>query len=48
MEVYAIFDNFNDCVYLCYAYADEENEYCDQVEPMNDLDWEEWLDNEPS
>lgn len=44
MEVYAIFDSFNDCVYLCYAYADEEYEYHEQVEPMTDADWEEWLE----
>lgn len=46
MSLYAIFDDCDNCVYLCYSDADEENEYHDQVEPMTDADWEEWLENE--
>lgn len=43
--IYAIFDDFGDCIYLCYSYADEENEYYEQVEEMNDWDWECHLTN---
>lgn len=46
MEVYVIFDSFGYAVYLCYSDVDEEYEYYDQVEPMSDTDWEEWLENE--
>jgi hypothetical protein len=44
--VYAIFDDADRCVYLCFAYTDEEYEYYEQVEDMNDWDWEEFL-NDP-
>lgn len=46
MGLYAIFNDFDECVYLCYSDVDEEYEYFEQVEPMNDWDWEEWLAND--
>lgn len=44
--VYAIFDDQDHCCYLCYSDIDEENEYYDQVKPMTNEDWEEWLSND--
>ncbi len=46
MIVYAIFDDCNYATYICYGYTDEEYEYYEQVEDMNDWDWDEWLSNE--
>lgn len=45
MSLYAIFDDYDDCVYRCYSDVDEEYEYHEQVEPMSGYDWEEWLNN---
>lgn len=42
--VYAIFDNFDQCVYLCYCCIDEDNEYYEVRENMCDWNWKEWLD----
>lgn len=46
MPLYAIFDDYDDCVYLCYSDADEEYEYHEQVESMSEDDWEAWLAND--
>lgn len=46
--VCAIFDSFGNCVYLCYAYTDEEYEYYEQAEEMNEWDWEDYLDDTQS
>lgn len=39
--VYAIFDDCDRCVYLCYSVG--EDEY-DQYEDMNDWDWDNYFE----
>jgi hypothetical protein len=43
--VYAIFDDCDDCCYLCIILDEIEEQYI-QSEPMNDWDWEEFLNND--
>lgn len=47
-SVYAIYNEADRCIYLCYSYVDEEYEYYEQAEEMNDWDWEVWLDETKS
>lgn len=41
--VYAIFDDADECVYLCYQVEEDEYEQCEE---MNEWNWEEFLSND--